>query len=291
MKFRAVLHDQQLMKEFLNAVLTLSKLTKECVMNISADKLIFIINEESSSSAPLVWAEIKSNIYFDTYTMEGVDAEHANIYLAFNPANLARSLAVISRGSVTYVKIKLTNKQFPCLTVDIQLPSANNVQNRQIVHDVPVDMIPRRDWGAYKMPHVPESQIVLTMPSLRFLRNLIDKIKNLSPSITFYANTNGELSIVAETDQATVASHYRNLEVKKVHYDENSENCGNRANTEKGMEVACLVDCKKTAVFLSALQINNLVMSCGIVQDHLIQMELEIRLGMVLHCIIPAVCV
>lgn len=295
MKFQAVIHEQQYMKEFLNTVLTLSRLTKECVTNISSDKLYFIINEESASAAPLVWTEICCATYFDEYIMEGVDEHYPNILLKFNPAYLARALSVL-RGSVTFVKIKLTNKKFPCLTIDIELTSNNSVQNRRVVHHVPVNVIPRRDWSSYKFPKIPPAQVTLTMPSLRFIRNLIDKIKNLSPSITICATSSGELSIIAETDSATVASHYRNLEIKNIDRtqfendaDDDDDDAAN--NPAKEIEVACLIDCKKTAIFLLALPMMNLELSCGIVQDHVVHMEVGIRQGMVINCIVPAVCV
>lgn len=283
MKFRAVIHDQQLMREFLNTILTLSKLTKECVMNISEENVNFVINEESASVAPLVWIDINSSTYFDEYKMEGVDENYPNILLSFNPANLARALSVL-RGAVTFVKMKLTNKQFPCITVEIELPSATSVQNRRIVHDVPVNVIPRRDWSAYRMPRIPDPNIILTMPSLKFLRNLVDKVKNISPSITFCATSLGELSIIAETESATIASHYRNLEIKKIDKSQMSDGGGN------DVEASCLVDCKKAAIFLSALQMSNVELSCGIVQDHAIQMEVNVRRGLVINCIFPAVC-
>lgn len=54
--------------------------------------------------------------------MEGVAAEHNEIYLELVPENLSRALKTAHNAKA--VKMKLTNKHCPCLRVAVELVSA-----------------------------------------------------------------------------------------------------------------------------------------------------------------------
>lgn len=67
---------------FPDIVSTISKLSKECVLRLSSDKLYFIVSEDNSGPAPpVLWCEIPQAIFFSEYDMIGVDEEHKDIYL------------------------------------------------------------------------------------------------------------------------------------------------------------------------------------------------------------------
>lgn len=53
--------------------------------------------------------------------MEGVSAENNEIYLELTSENLSRALKTAQNARA--LKIKLTNKHFPCLTVSVELVS------------------------------------------------------------------------------------------------------------------------------------------------------------------------
>lgn len=89
--------------------------------------------------------------------MSGVTQEENEIYLEFDASMFARSLNSL-RVMAKSVKIKLTNKRQPCLTFDIDLSSLA-VESRQCVHDVPVRLIPRKEWSEHKMPDIPEFDV------------------------------------------------------------------------------------------------------------------------------------
>ena len=59
--------------------------------------------------------------FFHEYAMDGVSAEYNEIYLELTPDNIVKSLK--SAQSAKSVKIKLTKKQRPCLTLEIELVS------------------------------------------------------------------------------------------------------------------------------------------------------------------------
>ncbi|XP_067615855.1 checkpoint protein HUS1-like [Eurosta solidaginis] len=284
MKFRAMMQDPEFMREFLYIIQTVSKLAKSCIMKISMDTVYFVVNEESASTAPLMWVVIDPKLYFSEYTMQGVDNEDdPHIFLSVPTLNLGTALSLL-RNNPSYFKLKLTNLQFPCLSVDIDATVRSSDKWRRAVHHVPVDVIPRCDWQHYVIPNVPTSKLVLNLPSNRLIRGLIDKIKNLSPNVIFYATSNGEMNLVAETDMATITTRYQNLELRSI--------CPGEDDKEKEqIEASCSVDCKKTALFFSALQVPSMELSCGIADDRLIHLEVNIREGITIHSKIPSVCV
>lgn len=69
---------------------------------------------------------------------------------------LARSLGSL-RMTAKSVKIKLTNKRQPCLSLEIELPSLS-IESRQCLHDVPVRVI-RREWAEHQTPNIPEFDV------------------------------------------------------------------------------------------------------------------------------------
>lgn len=63
---------------------------------------------------------------------------------------MARSLASLKQD-VKLFKIKLTNKGTPCITIDMEL-ATGEITSRQVVHDIPVEIISRKHWGDYAEP-------------------------------------------------------------------------------------------------------------------------------------------
>lgn len=108
------------------------------VIRITTDKLYFIIlDEDKGPRKPLVWCDLPNSYYFVQYNMLGVSEEHNEIFLEFSPGNTSNLIKKIVKYSmliilvmlakslislkyhVSSLKIKLTNKQTPCLTLEI----------------------------------------------------------------------------------------------------------------------------------------------------------------------------
>lgn len=287
MKFTAQITDPVHMKEFYGIISTLSKISREAYCQLEPDSIIFIIQANSTQSIPCVWAEIARSTYFTDYCMTGaVPGTHNKIVFSFNPIKFAVALSSLGRGaSSRYVKLKLTEKQFPCITVDLEVPSSSSAGSRKVKHDVPIVMITRRDWDDYRLPQLPnplDTNFTIDMPSLRSARNLMDKLKNLSPIVTVYYHHQDSLSFVCETDMVTVASHYRNLSATLIDPEKNDD-------VEE--EVSCRVSTKLFAMFLSSNQLISGRMSCIIGKDQLIKVITEIRANVTLNCILYRVSV
>ncbi|TDG46618.1 hypothetical protein AWZ03_006930 [Drosophila navojoa] len=288
MKFHAKMLDVLYMREFQAIAATLAKLAKECVMLVAQEQMHLIVNEEHcSTSSPLVWVSIASKDYFPEYQMTPARPEHDLIVLVMSAMHLSRALAVLRSGSSSSVhscKLELKQIQFPCISVIASVVSPNSSEPREVVHDVPVTVVPPSDWSSYMLPKVPNTQIVLGVPSLRLLRSLIDKLKNISPSFIFHGSTAGELNLVAESEMATITTRFSRLLLHKP--DQGQSGAG--AETES--EIRCSVDTRKASAFFNALQLPNEEIMIGIDSERCICLQLDIRSNVVLHSILPAVC-
>uniref|UniRef100_A0A7M4FB58 Uncharacterized protein n=1 Tax=Crocodylus porosus TaxID=8502 RepID=A0A7M4FB58_CROPO len=83
---------------------TITKLAKTCTLDLTPNKRVSMWCEEN---------------FFDEFQMEGMPAEHNEIYLALTMENLSKALKTAQNAKT--VKIKLTDKHCPCLTVAVDL--------------------------------------------------------------------------------------------------------------------------------------------------------------------------
>lgn len=313
MKFRAVLNQPAAMRDLHGIISMLAKINKETTLILEATSLTFVVAENLVQGTPWLWSDIQcgGGGFFAEYTMQGVDQLlHNKIVMSMNTVKLASAVAALSRSQARYVKLKLTNRQFPCLTIELEVPSAAasaSVPYRKVTHDVPVTLVAVRDWTEFSVPRSQHQQLdgdandsahsrSIGMPSMRSLRTLVDRIKNLSPSITVYYNHVGELSLVVETDTATVTSHYRNLPVTRLNGDGNqqqsSEQAAKRtATTGSGAngEVSCRVSSRQLSMILGGLQISQTGMWCSIVRDVLMNLRVEISAVVSVNCMFNVV--
>ena len=184
MKFRGRMTDQHAIRQFYDILGTMAKLSKVCVLRLSADKLYFVLAEAGGGATsggvtvgggPTVWCELQRHHFFAEYNMEGVTAQDDHIYLELEPERLARTLNSLRSASTSprSLKVKLTRKrETPCLSFELELaPSAHaslasfalnpsqqqgpsSQANRLCTHDVPVSLIPRRLWPDYAEPEM-----------------------------------------------------------------------------------------------------------------------------------------
>ncbi|KAL4720916.1 hypothetical protein ACJJTC_011539 [Scirpophaga incertulas] len=166
MKFRCVMIDAGPMREFSNIVATISKLSKECVLRVTAEQLYFIVCDENNGpTPPVLWCEIPQALFFSEYQMVGLDDEHKDIYLEVISVNLAKSLVTLK--SAKSLKMKLTKKQCPCITLEIESPSATSQQMRHVTHDIPVIVIPRMRWSEFNEPKIPYPDVPSNIQTLK----------------------------------------------------------------------------------------------------------------------------
>jgi len=218
MKFRGRITEQILIKKFYSIIVSMAKISKECVMRLSSDKVYFILSDQSAAGGPAVWAEINQDCYFNEYNIEGVCQEQNEIYLEFVPDKMAKALTTLKTSNPRSVKMKLIRKsEVPCLSFEVEMGQA--LRDRNCVHDFPVIVLPRRMWGDYKEPAMPQFDISIFLPEVKSLRHLMERYKSLGQSVTLTANKEGRLTIKVESDDGVFSTHFPHLKVP-VYRDE-----------------------------------------------------------------------
>uniref|UniRef100_U5EQJ0 Checkpoint protein n=1 Tax=Corethrella appendiculata TaxID=1370023 RepID=U5EQJ0_9DIPT len=284
MKFRAVICENNYMRELLNIIITFSKIDKNLIINIKPDKMVFLICSEIESSQAL-WCEIRANSYFTEYEMTGVDPDESNeIYITLNTANLVRAIAYIKSNPCAQLKLKLLRTDIACLLVEMGVPLETSSSNHAVSHEIPIAIIPRNEWDQFKLPTDIEYDISMALPTWKSLKCLVDKIKNLSPCVTVYARKDGELAFVVETDIVIVTSHYKNLEclsIRSVPSDAGLD--------EQITEAAVQIDSKRLSTIFDSVNFFDMKVIGKITEEQRFNILFDIRPGVFLNSILPSI--
>nr|XP_003706588.1 PREDICTED: checkpoint protein HUS1 [Megachile rotundata] len=272
MKFKCRMVDVIAMRDFTNIVNIISRITKQCTLRLTPNDLCFSVNDDRVS---MIWAELSQTHFFTEYIMNGVTEEQNEIYLEFDPSMLARSLGSL-RMTAKSVKIKLTNKRQPCLTLEIELPSLS-IESRQCLHDVPVRVIPRREWVEHHTPNIPEFHISVDMPQLKHVKHIVERMKNMSPTMTLSADKSGGFTLQVETDSASISTHFQNMQVWS---------CSQEQDDDK---VSVVIDIRKFFMFLGWDIVHPDGVKCNMLQDRMINLFLHVADYLKIHYFIPAV--
>ncbi|XP_037389956.1 checkpoint protein HUS1 isoform X5 [Pygocentrus nattereri] len=172
MKFRAKINDVGCLNHFTRVLNTITKLTKTCVLRLTVDNVYFVLSGKVANGGVSMWCELLQVNFFDEYQLEGVSSEANEICLEVAPENLSRALKTAQNAKS--VKIKLTKKHCPCLTLAAELVS-------------------------------------IYLPPLKTMKSVVDRMKNLSNYLVVEANLNGEMNLKIETDLVSVTTHFRDL--------------------------------------------------------------------------------
>ncbi|XP_011419857.1 checkpoint protein HUS1-like [Crassostrea angulata] len=267
MRFRGKIADIGCIQHFTRIIGTLSKLIKVCVLRITPSNWYFILSEKLVSGGVHIWCELPQGHFFDEYALEGVSEEANEIFLELAPENLTRALKTAQNAK--WIKIKLTKKHSPCLTFEVDLPTLSS-HSRTVVHDIPVTVIPRRHWEDYEEPEVPQFDVTIAMPQLKILKNVVDKMKNLSNYVILSANQNGEMKLMVETDMVSVSTHFRDL-VNPVNKDRvPSSQSSDAPEPDPHQFAEARIDIRKFAQFLTGQQVNPTKVICNIAKKKVV---------------------
>ncbi|GCB71177.1 checkpoint protein HUS1 isoform X1 [Scyliorhinus torazame] len=269
MKFRGKIVDVGCLNNFTRVVNTISKLTKSCILRLTNDRLYFILSDKVASGGVAMWCQIFQGNFFDEFQIEGVSEEHNEIYLELMPENLSRSLKTAQNAKT--VKIKLTMKHCPCITIAVELPSLSS-HSRIVTHDIPVSIIPRKLWNDFEEPSVPDFDVSIYLPVLKIMKSVVERMKNLANHVVIEANQNGEMNLKIDTDLVSVTTHFKDL--------------GNPPWVEEGTQpdsfqirdpaimAEARIDIKRLLQFLAGQQVNPSKAICNIVSKKVIHFVL-----------------
>lgn len=277
MKFRGKMTEIVCIQYFAKIISTVAKLAKIVALRITPTNLYFILNEKVSTGGSRMWCELTQNHFFNEYNMVGVSDESNEIYLELSTDNLVQALK--SSTTAKTLKIKLTKKHAPCLTLENELPSLSSY-SRLVIHDIPVRIIPVRFWDELQEPEMLQFDVSIYMPPLKTVRNIIDRMKNLDSFVTLSASPEGILILQVENDIVTVKTRFTNLEVPT----------GTSHNEDRDPEFPAevRVNIKKLNQFLFGQQVNPLRVICNLIHNKMVHFFLlhdDVSLQFFLPCV------
>lgn len=211
MRFRATILEPSVVRRFHNILTAVAKMSKECVLRLTADSVYLISSEPNSVlGGPSAWGEIDKAKMFSDYNMEGVSSEDNEIYMEFSPDAIQKNLTTLKSPNVRGLKIKLTKRNnVPNLTFEVKLGGA--ISERQVVHDVPVTVLQRKYWSDYKAPETPPVNVSLNIEDIKRFRTILEKYKSIGSLLSIQAFREGSLNLTIETDEVKVSGRFKNL--------------------------------------------------------------------------------
>ncbi|XP_072020768.1 checkpoint protein HUS1-like [Amphiura filiformis] len=264
MRFRAKAVDFTCIEQFTKVVSIIAKMTQLCVLRLTETKLFFILNDKVAKGG--IWCEMNASNFFDEYRMDGVGEDANEIYLEVTPDDIVRSMK--TAHAAKSVKIKLTKKFSPCLTFEIELASKTG-QSRNVVHDLPVNVIGRKLWNEYKEPSVPDFDVSIHMPPLKSVKTVVERMKNLGTYVEVSANHSGEMRLRIETEHVTVSTHFKDLEVAEL---DNGDSQTQRR--DMSTMYGAKVDIRRLLLFLAGQQLHAQRIVCNIVDERVLHFYL-----------------
>ncbi|XP_012876249.1 PREDICTED: checkpoint protein HUS1B [Dipodomys ordii] len=278
MRFRAKITSRDFIELFIQVSVTVGRLAKVCVLRVSEDKLCFSPAGPMATGEAQLWCEVRRGV-FGQFHMQGVSQELREIYLELKADLWSR--AARSAVKATSLKLQLTNKHCPCLTLSVELLSVSG-SVRKAVHDVPVRVLPIRWWAECPEPvlHAPEMSVCL--PASKTLKNIVEKMAHMSSHVLVEANWHGSMNLSVETDTVCVQSHFNHLDNPPKPAPDTP-----RGDEDAERMVQVRVDSKKLLQFFEGQQIHPTSILCNILSNalHLVVVHENVSL----HYFIPAV--
>lgn len=117
------------------------------------------------------------------------------------------------------------------------------------------------------------------MPQLKYIRNIVDRMKNMSQWLTLSADNTGTLVLKIDNDSATVSAHFQELQIWS---------CSQQDREDK---VSATIDIKKFLMFLAWDIVHPDGVKCNILQDKMINLFLHLADYLKIHYFLPSVAV
>lgn len=244
--------EQNAIKKFYTVLGTMARISKVCVLRLTADHLYFILTDISAGGSPSVWCEMRQESYFNEYNIEGVSKEHNEILMEIVPDKLSKTLVSLKSATAPArsVKVKLTKKTVPCLTFEVELPGNDPTTSRMCIHDIPVTVLGRNVFKDYQEPTMPPFDVSICLPDTRKLKHLMERFSKLGRAVTITAGKQGSLSLKVESDEGEFCTRYPDVKVP-VYRDDTLP--WRRPDTQQDslQEASVRVDLKRLSLFLA----------------------------------------
>ena len=174
-------------------------------------------------------------------------------------------------------KMKLAKREdgHPCIRVVIDSPGAINGPDRIISHELPVNVYNNSlilaDDAIVACPHEPKCDVTILVSSLRILKNVIERIRNVGHVVTLtYNRSNGSFHCSMSNDLVSIKTQFEKVELKS------DENITAGVSREVNREVSVPIDANKLLRVLSSHVLNPAKVHLGLKHDTYVVLSVQI---------------
>eukprot|EP00762_Andalucia_godoyi_P007221 ANDGO_08009.mRNA.1 Checkpoint protein hus1 homolog len=237
MKFRGRLNSPS---SFLKIVQVLEKSSKFAFLKLAQDTTQIIIRSDILDSSQVWFEGATSKIFHNLKLASATDS----IVLEVDLSSLSKALrsSSVSHASAAEIEceLRLVKKgNTACLSV-ILIPQT--LAAVKVNHDIPIRVLGHAEAASLVEPVLPHPAVQITLPALRDLKAIVDRLKSNATQFSLSASFHGEFSISVQTDTMTLGTVFRNLE------NISSTGRPSQSQTSRGAEpISVWVDAKKLA--------------------------------------------
>lgn len=202
MKFRGRINSPA---SFLKVVQVLEKSSKFAFLKLAHDSTQIIVRSDILDSSQ-VWFEAATDKIFHNLKLS---SSTGCIVLEVDMSSLAKALKS-SAGSEVECELRLVKKgNTACISV-ILIPQT--LAAVKVCHDFPVRVLGQAEAASLVEPELPQPAVQITLPAMRDLKAIVDRLKSNASHFNLSANFHGEFSISVQTETMTLGTVFRNLE-------------------------------------------------------------------------------
>jgi HUS1 checkpoint protein len=259
MRFKANLINHA---DLVKLLICLEKFEKSCILKISKQRLLFI-SKTGFVDGVQIWSGCITTTMLSDCVVESI---HKNeIYLHFDIKNLIRALR--SAPNAQEIKIKLTKKSSPFLSIDMALDGLN------ITQDIPlINILNQEEITELVEPKLSNPTVSIMMPSLKDLKSIIDSMKTVDSYITLTATNARTLNFSVEGSMVSISTLFKSLE-----HPISESSRTQPFQMENEVRAVAKLDITKFQKFLSVAILNPLDTICSILEDKAVVLNCKLE--------------
>ncbi|CAG0924241.1 unnamed protein product [Notodromas monacha] len=245
-----------------------AQLWRTVTLRLTANRMYLAHPAGLIDGSPELHIIIERHVIFSLYNLDGLSEDHPEIFLSLETAAFERVLSTV-RGSqfstLRSIKMQLTNKGGACLTLDLELECKKTGMVRNMIHDIPVDVIPLNEWNGVPTPAPMEFSAIFSLPSSPLVSNLFSFLKGNTHGVNIVVQhtqskhgVKGTFRFTVNADMYSIALNMFELDVPPqsivplvLNYDEIARGRSTDANITNNFSAT--VKFKKMSSLLSVL--------------------------------------
>ena len=189
------------------------------------------------------------------------------------------------QSAIRCFKMKLAKREDgqPCVRVVIESPGAVNGPDRIVSHELPVNIYNNQliisNDAIVASPQDPACDVTIAVSSLRILKNVIERIRNVGHVVTLsYSKNSGEFECSMSNDQVSIKTRFENVDIKPATQVSQT--------TDAKSEVSVHIDANKLLKILASHALNPVRVFLGLKHDTCVALSIQID-AIVMQYVLP----